>query len=330
MINIFIISLVWTFLSESSTSKLKQVWENLTFYQKWFILNIIKIIFLILVLLSIWKWEFDFNVISITLLILYSLLWILFTYFAINAINKADRSTNSLFSVIILPILLFWDIMIWYDINMYHIIWVIFIVSVLILSSYKWSISTKWLSYVIWAQIVASMWITIYKFMITNYSSVEAISIIDSFLMLSIFFFIIIYNIWFNWVKDCLKINSLKIWFLSAIWQTLWLFAYLFWPASIVTAIKRMLQMFWWVMFWHFVFKEENFWKKIWNLAVLSIWIIIMNFQAINVNANFILNINLSLFKWDISWYKTHIEQTIDIDNFSNNIKHSNLPYYFN
>ncbi len=321
MINLIILSWLWTFLSENASSRMKKIWEKLTFYQKWFILTLCKIFFTIFLLLTVWTWTLTLNNLSFLLIVLYSLLWILFTYFAMNAINKADRSTNSLFSVLVLPLLLISDILLWYNINIYHIIWVLFIVLILVLSTWKWPISTKWIKYIIWAQIVASIWITVYKYLITHFVSVETILLIDSLIMMSIFVSITIYKLWILWIRESLYFKNIKFWIFSGLWQTIWLFAYMFWPASIVTAIKRILQMSWWVVFWRFVFNEVNFWKKIANLWVLSIWVLIMNFQSISAHTSFLTDINTSLFRWDVNAYKQHLEQTFDVENFSENIK---------
>lgn len=327
MINLLMLSALWTFFWESSSSKMKKIWEDLSFYQKWLIIEGVKIIFFIFLLYSIGSWSLELNLLSTILIALYIISCFLSIYFAMNAINIADRSTNSLFSVLVLPMLLFADILLWYEITTYHIIGVIFIVLILFFSSYNWSISTKWIYYVLWTQITAAFGITIYKYLITHYVSVEAIILVVSIFMVITFSIITIYNLWIKWLTVCFKYNNLQIWFLTSIWQTLWLFAYLFWPASIVTAIRRIFQMFWWVVFGKLLFHEENFWKKIWNLAVLSIGILIMNFQSFTVNANFLTDINLSLFKWDISWYKVHTEQIIDIENFSKNIENSYINH---
>ena len=328
MINILILSLLSTFFEEKSYSKMKQIWDSLTYYQKWFILSLMIVILLLLIVFTVWKWNFDITLISIILTIIYLSTSLLYYYFLTNAINKSDRSTMSLLSVLIIPMLLITDILLWYNVNMYHIIGVIFMLIIIIYSSWNGSINTKWIFWIIWLQLILTIWVTIYKYMITYYSSVEAISIIDAFITMVFFLWVIVIKLWFNWVKQCFEYNNIKIWINSSIWEIIALFSYLFWPASIVTAIRQIFRMFWWIVFGKYLFNEENFWKKIWNLAVLSIGVVIMNLQAFTVHANFLSNINLSLFKWDIHWYRTHLEETIYIDDFSSNFKFSSLPYY--
>ena len=86
---------------------------------------------------------------------------------------------------------------------------------------------------------------------------------------------------------------------------------FMFWPASVITALKRMLSMFWWVVMWKIYFHEERFFQKMTSVWIISFGVVIMNLPIIITNKELLTSVNTALLiKWDIKWYNQALKKS--------------------
>jgi len=289
-----------TFLWEQAAIKIKK-YKELDVFQK----AILIPFFQALISITFWYlfgWlHFELNAVSFAIAIATILLTVWFYYYAMKTIETADRSTASIFSVLVLPMLLVSDIILWYDITMYQVVWVLFITLVLLYSSYSGTLNMKWFKYIIITTLIAFVSTMIFKYQISHYASVYSQLFIQSFFAMLIAIWIVYKKMWLAWLKWILKKDYIIIWAVRWTNTMLTSLAYMFGPASIISSFKRICAMFWWVIFGKLVFHETQIWKKMANVAVLSFWIFIMNFQTIAANINWVKNIQTSILKSDIN-----------------------------
>lgn len=329
IIQAIILILAGTFFSELGAVKMKKLWAQISPFQKGLILTFFQTLTTLLLLLFTQNRVFEVTVLSIAFTIFLIIWGYLFKVFMIKAIETADRSTNSIFSILAIPLILIGDLVIWYDVNIYQIIWVLFITVVLLITSFSWTISLKWVKYVLIANIVWFLNVTFLKYNITHFTSVESLIFTISIFTFLVFFFDILFREWIRPIINCIDKNYVIFGVFAGINGILVNFAYLFGPASIINAIKKVWLMLWWVIFGKLIFKEINFIRKFSSVSVLGFWVFIMNFQAFAGNIEFLTSINTKLLQWDISWYKKDLNKNIDKEKFSKNLQQNQevFPY---
>ena len=221
----------------------------------------------------------------------------------------ADRSLVAIFSVIILPALMIADYFMWYALDIFQIVWIFWIVFVLIYSSYSNTLNLKWLRYVLLSQLFWFISIVSFKILIMNYSFVYAQMALNALIVSLIYLFMLTKILWKQSIFEILKKDYLLVGAFYGVWSLLAWLAYLFWPATIVTAFKRVWAMFWWVVFGKLVFHEINFWKKLANVMILLFFIFWMNVSAFASNLSWVKKLSMINLKTDINW---KIETKID------------------
>lgn len=321
IIQAIVLILVWTFFSEIWAVKMKKLWKQISPFQKWLILSFFQSITSLLLLFFTQNRSFEITILSILFTIFLIVWWYLFKIFAIKAIETADRSTNTIFSILTIPLLLIWDILIWYDISSYQIIGVIFITVIILTTSINWTMSLKWLKYILITNVIAFFNVTFLKYNITYFTSVETLVFIISWFTFWVFLVDILFREGRESIISCLNKDYMIFWLFAGINWILVNFAYLFGPASVINAIKKVSVMIWGVVFGKLIFKEINFVKKLWSVSVLAFWVFIMNFQAFAGNIKIFTNINTKIFQWDINWYQESINNAINRKKFSKKLK---------
>lgn len=334
MFEALILNWIGTLFNENSSIEIKKIWDELSIAEKVHIWNLFMVLVSIIIIIFTWNTKLIFNI-NLVFIIIITIIWNLcFSYFVQQAIVKADRSTNGLLSILAIPLLLVSDIFLKYDITTYHIIWIFFIITTLITISFRWTINLKWAKYTLITQIFAFINIMIYKIAITNYISTELMNIIIS---LCIFIITFIYILSKKWSKNSFKkiyqkkyIKFWLLWWLGWVFNSMW---YMFWPASVITALKRILSMFWGVVMWKIYFHEERFFQKMASVGVIAMWVVIMNFPIIVTNKALLTSVNTALLiKWDVKWYSRALkESNIDLTkNFKENAARAEQLYSIN
>jgi len=334
MFEALILNWIGTLFWEKSAIEIKSIWNTLKVHEKIHISNMFQMIISLLILSFTRNFKFVFDLRLVFLFLVLIISSILFNIFVIKAIEKADRSTNGLLSILAIPLLLVSDIFLKYDITTYHIIWIIFIVTTLLTISLKWTINLKWAQFTLLTQVFAFINIMIFKFIITNYASTEILNIIMSF-VLYIWSFALIFKKSDRFevlskVYDRKYIKFWVFWWLGWAFNSMW---FMFGPASVITALKRILSMFWWVVMWKIYFHEERFFQKMASVWVIAMWVVIMNFPIIVTNKALLTSVNTALLiKWDVKWYSQALkESNIDLSkNFRENAARAEQLYSIN
>jgi len=321
--------LAGTFLWEQAAIKIKK-YDNLHVYQK----AIFILFFQALISISFWYFfgwlYFELNLLSFILAVLTVLFTIGFYYFAMKTIETADRSTASIFSVLVLPMLLISDIILGYGINIYQIVWVLFITLILLISSYSWTLNLKWFKYIITTTFIAFASTMVFKYLISHFTNVYTQLFIQAFFSLIIVTWIVYKKLWKTWITSVLKKEYFIIWIIRWANTMLTSLAYMFGPASIISSFKRIWAMFWWVIFGKLIFHETNLWKKLWNVAVLSFGIFVMNFPTVAANIEWVKKLETSILKTDINWEKKfQIEYFVPPSKLQDQLKKSDIMVWF-
>ena len=194
------------------------------------------VIFLIAVII---KGHFIFKLASLPLFLLLVVLDAAQIYSSLHAIAEADRSTFGFLMVGTIPLLLITDILLGYPIPFIHIIGICLVVLSLLFLFINHGLSKKGINYVLFSTFNAVATISIFKYLITNYNSVET----QQFLEITILLFAL-----FAMAKFKEKVNPLRFVFnkkfllqsvsrgFAGVFMSV---AYLYAPTSIITGAKR-------------------------------------------------------------------------------------------
>lgn len=221
--------------------------------------------------------DIGFNIASLPSFLLRAALEIFQVYVSLKAIALASRSTYAFIHVGTIPILLAIDLfLINAPIGGWQIIGMSAIIFALLILSLNHGIDKKGLIYVILSTVNGAATLTLFKYNITHFNTVEG----EQFFLITILLLYLAIAAW----KCCRELPWMllkKPIFLaqSATYGAgvvLDSFAYLFAPASIITVIKRALSVFWSILVGHFVFKETSFPLKILCFALTAFGIILI------------------------------------------------------
>ena len=320
MLQAFLLAFLWTLSTEQANILIKK-YESLHTYQKIFLIILSEFFVGLLFGILFQDLHFSLSLASIILTIICSLSVFWFFYFYVKSVEIADRSLVAIFSVIILPALMIADYFMWYALDIFQIVWIFWIVFVLIYSSYSNTLNLKWLRYVLLSQLFWFISIVSFKILIMNYSSVYAQMALNALIVSLIYLFMLIKILWKQSIFEILKKDYLLVGAFYGVWSLLAWLAYLFWPATIVTAFKRVWAMFWWVVFGKLVFHEMNFWKKLANVMILLFFIFWMNASAFASNLSWVKKLSMINLKTDINWkVETKIDYYVKPRKLSKNV----------
>jgi drug/metabolite transporter (DMT)-like permease len=222
------------------------------------------------------KQEFIFSLSSLPTFLCRVILELLLCQAAIHAVCQADRSTFGFIRVLTIPLLLITDILLGYNISNPQIIGIALVILTLIFTFFNHGIKKQGALLTLAVSILAVGTISLYKYNITHYNSVEA----EQFLMILI---LLIY--YFIFAKKIGRENPFKLIFKplfftqsasSSIGTILISFAYRFAPASIILATIRSTAVFWTIVSGRFYFQEKHIVVKLVTLVLLSAGIILI------------------------------------------------------
>ncbi|OGE82655.1 MAG: hypothetical protein A2846_03280 [Candidatus Doudnabacteria bacterium RIFCSPHIGHO2_01_FULL_49_9] len=193
------------------------------------------------------------------------------------AVIRADRSTFGFIRVFTLPLLLVIDLALGYTLSAGQMFGVtlIFLVLIMIFMSKKIGKQGRWL--VLFTAVNAGATISLFKYDITHFNSVEAEQILILAILLVYFW---AGGLAVSRQNNLARLFTRKIFFAQSLAQGLATvvesFAYSFAPASIIMAAKRSSAITWSMISGHFVFSEKNFVFKITVLTALVGGIILL------------------------------------------------------
>lgn len=220
--------------------------------------------------------SFIFSLASLPTFITKMVLEIFQVYMSLSAITIASRSTFGFLRIWTLPLLLVVDIMLGYSVSGWQVGGIFILVIAFILLFINHGIEKKGSGYVIFTAINAVATISLYKYNITHYNSVLAeqlstciILLVYSFVMA---FFVAKENPFRFFKKPRFLIQSLSGGLASIISS----FAYMFAPASVITAAGRSASVFWSVLSGNVYFKESRVVLKMSAVALIGVGIFLL------------------------------------------------------
>lgn len=224
----------------------------------------------------LFKGEFLFSATSLPTFTIRFILEIIQVHTAIWAIVLAERSTFGFIRTGTLPMLLVVDLFLGYSIAPIQTAGIILIVLSLLILSLNHGIKRKGLGYVVYSTFGAVATISLYKYNITNFNAVETEQFLMHGLLLVYFYFVSLYL----GHENPLKFLRHRIFFFQSFSQgagsAFIAFAYLFAPASVITAVKRSLAVLWSIVSGQKYFQEKHLVIKIFSLTFLVAGVILL------------------------------------------------------
>lgn len=221
---------------------------------------------------------FIFSLASLPTLFVRSVLEIGQAHFTMLAIARAERSTFGFLRIITIPLLLVADVVLGYTVGIYQIAGIGIIIAALIILFMNHGIKKEgaWLTILTSVNAVAT--ISLFKYDITYFNSVEVEQIIIHVVLLVYFFVMAMLLVKENPIRF-LK-NRLFLWqsITAGVGTVLMSFAYLFAAASVITTVKRAASIVWAMLFGNVYFKEKRLLVKLVSLVLIAIGLIFLAF----------------------------------------------------
>ena len=235
-------------------------------------------VFLFLVAIIIYKQKFIFSLASLPTFTLRAILEIILTQIALLAISQADRSTFGFIRVITLPLLLLVDLILGYQINNFQLAGIGLIIIAMFFIFTNRGIKKQGALLTLFSAILAVATLSLYKYHITHYNSVEAEQSLICLIILIYQFFmaklVARENPFCFFKKPIFLGQSLA----SGLGGLAVSYAFIFAPASVILAAVRSSAVIWTVFFGKFYFKEKNLLLKFLILSLLIFSIILLLF----------------------------------------------------
>lgn len=233
----------------------------------------VSILFLAII---IWKGSFEFSLDSLPTFIPRLILEISLIHITLLTIVKADRSTFGFFRVLTAPLLLVTDLILGYKLTVFQLLGVSTIVLVALFIFLNNKINKAGIWHVLLTAVMAAATLTLYKYDISHFNSVEAEQVIVLWSLLLYFFFASIFLAKENPLAYLKKRVFLAQSFSGSIATAIESFAYLFAPVSVIAAAKRSSSVLWAILSGRTVFKEKEFLFKLISSALLIIGLILL------------------------------------------------------
>ena len=262
MLGIVLVS-IGTFFDEISTLIGKKEVQNKkeTVFTMAFLSLIWSTLWFLVIIL--WKGEFIFSMASLPTLLLRSLIEVGLIYVGTLAVVQSDRSTFGFVRTGTIPLLLLADLWLGYTLTLPQIFGIVVIVLTLLVAFLNHGIHKEGIRFVILATIFPVLTISLFKYTITHFNSVEAEQLITHIILLVYLFFMALRLGHENPLRMLLKRPFFVQSFTAGIGGVLISFAYLFAPASTITAAKRAVSVLWAIVSGNIYFEEKHIGLKI-------------------------------------------------------------------
>lgn len=220
--------------------------------------------------------EFILSPDSFPTLGLRAILEIIQAHVTMLAITRADRSTFGFLRIWTIPLILAVDVTLGYEIGTSQMLGISLIVLSFIILFINHGINKKGAWLVVFTAVNAVITISLFKYNITHFNSVEAEQSII-FLVLMLYFYLMARHIAkekpiFFLKKPVFLIQSLT----KGIAGVFMSFAYLFAPASIIATAKRSTTILWSILSGNFYFHEKKFVVKLISFIFIVVGLVLL------------------------------------------------------
>lgn len=196
---------------------------------------------------------------------------ILQAYATVYAVTRADRSTFGFLRVITIPLLLVADVVLAYSVSLPQIAGMSLVVVSLILLFINHGIRREGAWLVVLTSINAALTISLYKYDITHFNSVEAEQTLIHLVLLAFFFGMALTRAKENPLRLLVRPVFLTQSLLVGIGSATLSFAYLFSAASVIATAKRAFTILFAILSGHVYFREKKLWVKVASFALIAV-----------------------------------------------------------
>lgn len=196
---------------------------------------------------------------------------ILQAYATVYAVTRADRSTFGFLRVITIPLLLVADVILVYSVSLSQIAGMSLIVASLILLFINHGIRREGVWLVVFTSVNAALTISLYKYDITHFNSVEAEQTLIHLVLLAFFFGMALTRAKENPLRLLARPVFLAQSLLVGVGSAALGFAYLFSAASVIATAKRAFTILFAILSGHVYFREKKLWVKVASFALIAV-----------------------------------------------------------
>lgn len=232
-----------------------------------------------LLLIIIYRQKFIFSLASLPTFTVRAILEILQAHVTLKAICKAERSAFSFIRTLTIPLLLVVDIILGYSIGIFQIAGLGIMVLTILYFYANGGLNKKGAFLTLFTAVNAVATISLYKYNITHFNSVEAEQFLIQIILIIYFIiagFLIVKQNPFKFLKKTLPLSQSIS---QGIRSVVGSFAYSFAPASIIMAVERSSSIVWAVLSGNVYFHEKHLAAKLGILFLLVGGIILLAAQ---------------------------------------------------
>lgn len=227
-------------------------------------------------IIAFFRGEFLFSLASLPTFIPRVILEIAQVHVAMLAITTADRSTFGFLRIWTIPLILAVDFLLGYEIGLNQIIGISIIVISFIFLFFNHGIRKKGAWLVMFTAINAVATISLFKYNITHFNSVEAEQGIIRLILIAYFLILAFFVAKENPLKFLKKPIFFIQSFSAGLGSVILSFAYLFAPASIIVTAKRSFSILWTIPSGKIYFHEKKLLIKIISFILIVIGLIFL------------------------------------------------------
>lgn len=239
-------------------------------------LNTFWVVMILILTAFMVKGSLVFSLASLPTFTLKMVLELVQVYVSLRAITSASRSTFGFLRIWTLPLLLLVDIILGYSITAWQVGGIFVLISAFVILFMNHGIERKGSGYVMFGAINAVATISLYKYNITHYNSVAGEQLVTSLILLVYTFFMALFlekeNPFSFFKRPRFLVQSL----VEGLGSLISSFAYLYAPASIITAAGRSAGVFWSVLSGNIYFKESRVILKMISVALICTGIFLL------------------------------------------------------
>lgn len=228
------------------------------------------------IVIAIFRNSFVFSFASLPTFGVRAVLEIFQIYAMMRGMVKAERGTYSLVRTGTIPLILMADLTLGYAINSRQITGVFIIFTSLVVLFLNHGISRKGLGWTIFSTINAAVTLSLFKYNITHFNSVEAEEMVILFILM---IYLLVSAKFWGYENPILALKK-PIFFLQAsssgLGNILGSFAFAFASASVITTSQRSFAVLWALVSGNLYFQEKELGRKIFSLILIVVGLILL------------------------------------------------------
>lgn len=194
------------------------------------------------------------------------------------AIVRADRSTFGFLRILTIPLLLGADIFLGYSISILQLVGIALIVLSLVFLFINHGLSKRGIFFVLFSAVNGAITLSLYKYNITHFNSVEAEQGLTMLALVVYTFFMARYVCGENPIRFLVRPVFLFQSFIKGVASVGISFSFLFVPASIATTGKRSLNILWSMLSGNIYFHEKRFFVKFVSFLMIVVGLVLLAF----------------------------------------------------